>query len=181
MAGSSSHKKQLMNVFHREDVAHLIPYAKPQAGEASFHTPIFVCLFLQIRLKHSGWWLQSSELFNTEREIKRKNHIITAGGMWRAHTHTHCKDEKKVVKRGLVEGDYTRNQTTARMRRGWAPLVRALNTHSLCRNIWRKHNQNSMHDRGTTQAGPFCFIAPPSHYHSANWRTDSKKAHLLGQ
>lgn len=60
----------------------------------------------------------------TEREIKRKHHIITAGGMWQDHTHTHahthtqCRDEKEVVKRGLVEGNYTCNQTAVRKRRG---------------------------------------------------------------
>lgn len=42
----------------------------------------------------------------TEREIKRKHNIITAGGMWQKHTHTHAhthrRDEKKVVKRGWL-------------------------------------------------------------------------------
>lgn len=56
----------------------------------------------------------------TEREIKRKHHIITAGSMWQKHTrtHTHCRDEKGVVKRGLVEGNYTCDQTTVMKRRG---------------------------------------------------------------
>lgn len=59
----------------------------------------------------------------TERETKRKHHIITAGRMLQntqmhAHAHTRCRDEKEVVKRGLVEGNYTCNQTTARKRRG---------------------------------------------------------------
>lgn len=55
----------------------------------------------------------------TEREIKRKHHIITAGGMWQKHTHilmyTHTfRDEKAVVERGLVEGNYTCKQTTVK-------------------------------------------------------------------
>lgn len=53
----------------------------------------------------------------TERKIKRKHHIITAGSMWHKHTHTQCRDEKEVVKRGLVEGNYTCDQTTV-MKRG---------------------------------------------------------------
>lgn len=35
----------------------------------------------------------------TEGEIKRKHHIITAGGMWQKHTHTHAHTHVAEMKR----------------------------------------------------------------------------------